>query len=81
MFTKALYNQVIRLKWLMSSPKGQILRENPSLILGWSNYWLDLPPGRNPDYQGPFPLRPGELTPTRKALYLSQLFFIEISEL
>jgi len=75
MFRKALYNQVIRLKWLMSSPKGQIVRENPSLILGWSNYWLDF------TYLGPFPLRPGELTPTRKALYLSQLLFIEISEL
>ncbi|MCI08029.1 wd40 repeat-containing protein SMU1-like, partial [Trifolium medium] len=32
-------NQDIGLKWLMSSTKGRIVRENPSSIPGWTNSW------------------------------------------
>jgi hypothetical protein len=55
---------VIGLKWLISSIKGRIVREEPKFD-SWVEQFLAklyLPHKRIPDYQGPLPLRPEGLT-------------------
>nr|ABD32601.1 hypothetical protein MtrDRAFT_AC149577g21v1 [Medicago truncatula] len=32
-------NEAIEVKWLMSSIKGQIVKESMSLLFGWNNSW------------------------------------------